>query len=620
MLAKCQYVVVLLILVICPDNTSAASTTTSGSSPASSDVFEEELIVSSLRLPATALEAGSSVAVITAADIAARGYTFALDAIASAAGVTTNQNGAYGGTGSVRIRGAASEQTLVLIDGMVVNDPTSPGGGYNFATLDVAEIERIELLRGSHSTLWGTDAIGGVISIITKTPAAGFGLSTFVEGGSHSTFRGGVSVSGANQRGDFRIGATVMDTAGISDADTNDGNREEDGYEAVTLGSRLGLNFANQSRLEATIRYTDADKEFDSFGVATGVQDGDERTETEELAATLRYTSEAFDGRFLNDIQLGYADIDRDNFSNGAPSFSSSGERLLYRYQGTFDFTDTLRVAFGAERDDSEANGADTQIDGYFGLLEVSPLAGVTASIGGRVDDHEVYGSESTGRLALAYIPQEALALRASWGQGFKAPTIFQTTFFCCGAVAPNPALKPETSDGFDLGLEYYFPRQRGSVSLTYFDQDIEELITFSFAVGSYENIAVAQTRGVELVGRYVLSHAFELALDYAYIEAEDAAGERLVRIPRNSVDIALNWSPSAQISATLSARFNDEELDSFGTTADWWRVDASATYTVSDRLEFYGRLENLFDEDYQQVFGYGTPGFSVLAGVRFQL
>ena len=279
-----------------------------------------------------------------------------------------------------------------------------------------------------------------------------------------------------------------------------------------------------------------------------------------------------------------------------------------------------MRVAFGAERDDSEANGADTQIDGYFGLLELSPLAGVTLSIGGRVDYHEVYGSESTGRLALAYKPQEALALRASWGQGFKAPTIFQTTFFCCGAVAPNPALKPETSDGFDLGLEYYFPRQRGSVSLTYFDQDIEELITFSFAAGSYENIAVAQTRGVELVGRYVLSQAFELALDYAYIEAEDAAGEMLVRIPRNSVDIALNWSPSAQISATLSARFNDEELDSFGTTADWWRVDASAIYTVSDRLEFYGRLENLFDEEYQQVFGYGTPGFSALAGVRFQL
>lgn len=610
-----KYSLVLLILFSCHTRASE-SLAVSGQS---AEVIEEELIVSSLRLPATTLEAGSSVAVITAADITARGYTFALDAITSAAGVTTNQNGAYGGTGSVRIRGAASEQTLVLIDGMVVNDPTSPGGGFNFATLDVADIERIEILKGPHSTLWGTDAIGGVVSVITKIPTAGFGLSTFVEGGSHNTFRGGAGVSGANELGDFRIAATIIDTSGISDADEHDGNREEDGYEALNLASRMGFNFSTQSRLEASIRYTDAEKEFDSFGLATGVQDGDERTETTELSATLRYTGEALDGRVRNDIQLGYADIDRDNFSAGAPSFSSAGKRLVYRYQGTVEFNDAVRGAFGAERDDSEANGTDTQIDGYFALLELNPLAELTVSLGGRVDDHEVYGSETTGRIALVYKPLEALALRASWGQGFKAPTIFQTTFFCCGALAPNSALKPETSDGFDLGFEYYFSAQSSSVALNYFEQDIEELITFSFAVGSYENIAVAQTRGFELVVRHTFAEAFELALDYAYIEAEDRAGERLVRIPKHSTDIALSWSPGPGISTTLSARYNDEESGSFGSTADWWRVDVSAVYSISAKLEFYGRLENLFDEEYQQVFGYGTPGLSALVGFRYR-
>ena len=177
------------------DAVASAITNNAAKNPAASELTaDEELFVTALRMETTALETGTSISVITAEEIEARGYSFALDAIAGAAGATVNQNGAIGGQASVRLRGASSDQTLVLIDGMAVNDPSSPGGGYNFASLDVAAIERIEILKGPQSTLWGTDAIGGVVNIITKRPDSGLGLSIYGEAGSFDTVRAGGAI------------------------------------------------------------------------------------------------------------------------------------------------------------------------------------------------------------------------------------------------------------------------------------------------------------------------------------------------------------------------------------------------------------------------------------------
>ena len=172
------------------------------------DPTQDEVVVYGTRLPQPASEIGSSVTVIAADDIEALGADFLLDVVTTAPSVTINQNGAFGGSASVRIRGAGSEQTLVIVDGIVVNDPTSPGGGFNFARLDPANIERIEVLRGPQSTLWGTDAIGGVINIVTKRPKQGVGGSVFAQGGSFGAFRGGAEISNANDRYDIRLSAT----------------------------------------------------------------------------------------------------------------------------------------------------------------------------------------------------------------------------------------------------------------------------------------------------------------------------------------------------------------------------------------------------------------------------
>ncbi|MCP4044357.1 MAG: TonB-dependent receptor [Gammaproteobacteria bacterium] len=577
----------------------------------------ETIVVYGVRLDQTVAEVGSSVTIITADEIETLGLDFAIDVLALAPGVTINQNGAFGGSASIRIRGAASEQTLVIIDGVVANDPTSPGGGFDFARLDTANIERIEILKGPQSTLWGSDAIGGVINIITKRPEQGFAGKAFLEAGSFSSLRGGAEIGGANDRYDFRLSAIGSTSDGISKADENNGNTEKDGFDSKTVNGRGGIKLWGDARLDASFLWNDAEAEFDSFsyGAEGNVGDGDEVSETTELVGNITLDVPAFDGKLDNFLLVGYTDIERNSFTDGLPGFSSEGDRLTLRYQGSISVNERNRIAFGAEQEDSEANGDDTTIRGLFGLYEWKPTTSLTLSAGLRRDDHERYGGETTGRLALAYNPNEQVTMRGSWGEGFKAPSIFQTTFFCCGAEEPNADLRPETSDAFDTGITLRTSDGRGEIELTYFNQDTTDLIDFSFTVGGYENIAEAKTSGIELFGRYRVSQWGELTAEYTYIDARDGMGDDLPRVPAHSGNVTFIYDPAGPLSGSAVLRYNGKEQDPNGSVDAWTRVDLSARYRFNERFEIYTRIENLLDEQYQQVLGYGTPGLSGYVG-----
>lgn len=589
--------------------------------PAARDSIDT-IVVTATRLGQTATETGSSLSIITAEEIEELGLIYVLDAIAQAPGVTINQNGTFGGNASVRIRGASSEQTVVLIDGIPVNDPSSPGGGFNFARLDTENIERIEVLKGPQSTLWGTDAIGGIVSITTKSPGAGFGGEAFAEYGSFNTLRGGASVSNASNIGDFRLAAVTVSSDGISKADEDNGNSEEDSFDSLTLSAKGGLNLPGEARLSADVLWTDAESEFDSFssGAQGSVGDGDEVSETEETAANVSLTVPLIDGRLDNLFLVGHSDIKRENFRAGLPSFDADGERLLYRYQGTLNANDRHRLAFGAEREETTANDDETSLDGLFALYELRPVGDLTITAGLRHDDHERFGSETTTRLASVWSLSNNLSFRASWGEGFKAPTIFQTTFFCCGATEPNAELKAETSEAFDAGVEWLSSDGRFQLGATVFRQETENLIDFDFAIGGYLNIDEVESTGLELSGALALSDTLSLSLDYAYIDAEDGDGNALPRLPEHSGDLTLSYAPAGPFSGTVLLRYNGSETNTDTTTLDsWLRVDVTGRYALSERVEVYGRIENLFDEDYQQILGYGTPGLSGSLGIRLR-
>ena len=583
----------------------------------------DTIIVNGSRLDQTMTEIGSSVSVITRDDLEELGVDFALDAIATAPGVTVNQNGAFGGNASVRIRGASNDQTLVLIDGVPVNDPTGTGGGYNFAYLDTDTIERIEVLKGPQSTLWGSDAIGGVVSITTKRPTEGLSGTVFGEYGSFNTLRGGASISNANEIGDFRLAATGLTTDGISKADEANGNSEDDGYDSQTVSAKGGLNLPASVRLETSLMWSDAESEYDSyaFGAQGSVADGDEVTNSETLSGNITLKAPLFDGRLENLVQIGYADIERENTSNGVQSYFTEGDRVLFRYQGTFAINDTNTLAFGTEREETSANEQESSIDSLFALYEFKPVDSLTLTGGIRVDDHETFGSETTGRVAAAWTATDQLTFKASWGQGFKAPSIFQSTYICtfCGLTAPNTNLKAETSEAYDIGVQWQSADERIVLGATLFDQETENMIDFSYTAG-YDNIALVDSQGVELTGAYAINNWLGIAASYTFIDSEDGNGNALARLPESTGNISASFDPDGPFSGAVLVRYNGEEANTDGSKLDsWTRVDLTGSYDLNDTVEIYGRIENLLDEEYQQILGYGTPGLSGSVGVRLR-
>ena len=577
----------------------------------------ENITIRSTRIPAGAKDIGSSLYIISEDQIKARGFKDAIDAISSAPGVTSKQNGSFGGVGTIRIRGASSSQTLVLVDGVPVNDASSPAGGYNFEYLNTSNIQSIEVLKGSQSTLWGSDAIGGVINIYTKQPeSTSFGASAEI--GSFGLKRGSADInfSGSNSR--FRVSTSKTSVDGISKADERDGNSEDDGFESESYSMSGSIDLESLT-LKGSLSYMESQVEYDSYGFVTGVQDGDEKSNTDEFIGSIAAFFDLFDGKLQNSIFISQSDINRDYYSNGSFSFGAEGKRELIRYQGNIEVNEFNKIAFGLESEESQVDADESTIDGSFLLYEFRPNNKIIISTGIRNDDHEGFGSKTTRRISGTFKPSDNLIIRSSWGEGFKVPTIFQSTYFCCGATIANSSIRPETSTSYDFGFELFFNEMNSNFSITYFDQDINDQINFSFGIGGYENIDRVNSKGFEVALDYQISKLMSLYLNYSYIDSVDGNGSSLFYVAKDSGEAGLIYKPNNSYSGSIIARYNGSETSSYGKIDSWIRFDVNGSYRLSGANELYFRIENLLDEEYQQIFGYGTPERSGFIGLRIK-
>jgi vitamin B12 transporter len=592
-----------------------------------------EVVVTATRLPASLAETPDAY-VVDRQDIEARQITFAAQALQTVPGLSVFSNGMFGVT-SVRQRGASSDETLVLVDGVPVNDPSQPAGSFDFSGLDLADVTRIEVLSGPQASLWGSDAIGGVIAFTTAEPG---GVRADLETGSFGTVRASASVGRSTDRWALGVSAADVSSNGVSAADVRNDytafglpglrNSEADGAADWTMGARGRLNPAGWIELDAQVRYASTHIGIDGYPPPDFVfSDTNDISDSRSVLAVVRAR---IDGPFGLKSEISVSGYHLDRGQNGqSGDFGYTADREVYRWTvAKGALADPVSAEAGVEREDGRASlstgdTADLGATSAFAVVRVKPVAALTATASLRYDDPDRYAGQTTGRIAADYDLGGGFSLQASAGQGFKTPTISETVCDFCFPAGPSVGLRPEHAEGYDAGVGWRSTDGRVSVRATVFALNVRDQI--SYVNGRYINIARTRSTGLELEGEAALGGGFRLEASYSHTDAVDAdTGARELRVPLDSGSASLFWR-GGRVDAALSVRTEasqaDTDLDGFSpvTRPGFAVADLTAGYALNDHVRLTARIENLADTHYQEVYGFGEPGRAIYVGVRLK-
>jgi vitamin B12 transporter len=610
-----------------------------------------DVVVTATKVETPGRAVASSVTVITAGELVRSRRTTVLDVLRDVIGLTVNQNGGPGGTASLSIRGANNEHTLVLLDGVELNDPINPSRSYDLAHLSLNQVERIEVLRGPQGPLYGSDAMGGVVNIITRKGQGRPRLTVSASAGTYGTAVGDFGLSGSTGRADYSVGLFATRTSGISAASTRyPGNSERDGYRNFSLSGRFGYAVRKNVDLDVMVRSVAARSEIDAFGGPYGddpnsVQDygsvlarallrglflanrWEQRLSVSWVGSDRKLLNPA-DGAHLlesesGDYRSGLVKLDWQNNVFLNPSQTLTAGLELAQEAGRSDYTmqspsGTYVSAFPSEK----ARAAGFYVQDQWKWRDSFFL-----TAGGRLDIHSRTGTALTGRLAPAWVIEATgTKLKATLGTGFKSPSLYQL-FAPPTAWGPigNINLRPERVTGWDAGVEQDIVRDRIRFGVTYFNNSFRDLIDFNYLQG-YVNIGRAKTFGAEisLEARPLGAESFRLS--YTRLTARDElSGAALLRRPGNKF--------SAEFGSRLFRRFDlsasflyvgaraDRDFSTFPyptvTLPGYVLLGAVLSTPLSPSLDVYIRVDNILNARYEVVWGYGTPGFSFTAGFR---
>jgi vitamin B12 transporter len=604
----------------------------------------DQVVVTAGRADDKLSEVPVSMTIIDAEALRQHQAVVVSDLLSRTPGVTVSRNGGVGGSTQVRIRGAESDQIAVLIDGVKLNDPSATGSGYNFANLLAGDVSRIEVLRGPQSTLWGSQAIGGVINMITETPRGDLSTKATVEGGSRSTFYGRAGVGAGGDWGGWRLAAGYYTTDGVSNFDEAMGGKEKDGYRNTSLSGRLDLKVTDWATLDARVSYAAGRNQFDGFPAPLfAFADTPEYGKTKDLVSYVGARLSNFDGALNSRLGYAYTQTDRDNYdpsTTPTKTFDARGTNNVLDYQGTWTITPIWRAVFGASTERSWFRTAApssfdpnptpvrhaTGMDSVYGQLQAKPIEGLTLTGGVRHDDHDTFGGATTFQTGAVWTPNGgATVIRANYGEGFKAPSLYQLY-----SDYGDAALKPEEAKSWDLGVEQSVLQGRLRGSITYFDRDTTNQIDFLSNntppnFGGYANTAKTNAKGVEIEAGFKVNALLTLTGNYTNMDAVNKSpganyGKDLARRAGEtaSADAALTLANG--LTGGVTMQYVGHSFDNATNTRrlkSYVLTDVRIAYPINDTFELYGRVENLFDQQYETIYRYGTLGRGAFAGVR---
>ena len=618
-----------------------------------------DVVVTPLRAPTPAARSASTVSVIEGDVIETRQQRDIVEVLRTVPGLNVVQTGPRGAQASVFTRGTNSNHTLVLLNGIQIGDPSVPSNAFDFAHLTADRIERVEVLRGPQATIYGADAIGGVVNIITRRgdgPPGGF---VEVEGGSFSTHAERLGVSGGTALYDYDLGVARFETAGVSitpprlwpGALAVD---ESDGYDNLTGQVQLGLRPLDGIELRAYGRRTNTRQDNDSF-----LNDPNAETKSFQTFARAEASAELFDG--VLETRLGYALTVHDRKNTDDPDavdpvevsdFKDQGRRTVVDVQGTLNAIPGNTLVFGAEYERESMSSSNFSIDQfgslisggtheddevYAGYLQDTVAIGERLSVTGgvRFDAHQSFGLQTTWRAGASYdLAETGSRLKASYATGFVAPSLFQryglstfTSAFFSSTFVGNPALKPERSRSWEAGIEQDLLDGMVTFGAAYFETEIDNLITSNATFTTNINLGRADIHGVESFLALRPVDWAELRLDHTYLRAEDAdIGEDLLRRPKHKASAALTLLPMDGASVTLDALYVGRRADGDAllfariTKGSYTVVNLAGDYRLGEHVRVFARVENLFDRDYEDPDGFAHPGLGAFVGVRLSL
>jgi vitamin B12 transporter len=616
------------------------------------------VVVTATRTKQLKEKTGSSISVITDEDLKAHQIVAVSDALKETPGLTVVRNGGLGQPASIGLRGATDGQSLFLVDGVRINDPSSTNNQAILGDLFVNNIDRIEVLRGAQSTLYGSDAIGGVVNIITRLGGDNpFALRASAEAGSFDTYHVNASAFGTLDSVEYGAGFNFLHTNGTPAADKRNGNPETDGYRNLGATENLRWNLSDTLSLDLRGYYTDTRADFDdNFSFLPPFLVADSKAyNTDRLASGYAGVNLAlFGGKFQNRLAVTASKSSRAFFDSAFDfihkNSDAKGNSWRLEYQGIVDISKDDQLSFGAETqrisfsDDSFSsffgNSHDhghNRVSSVYAQYQTTLFDQLTLTGGVRYDDDDEFGGHTSLKIAGAWaLSDGTTVLRANYGDGFKAPSLFQ---LFSQYSNPITSLQPEKARGWEAGIDQSLLAERVHASLTYFERRSSNQIDFFSCFGTippqfvqacidraaqggfYYNVGRTRSRGLEAEVTAAVSDTLQLTANVTDMRAIDLnTHTNLARRPHMMANASATWSPNERLSLGIAANYTGRRFDSTGNFTPmpaYTVVNVYGSYKITDQLEAYGRIENALDKTYEPVDGYGGPERGFFVGLR---